>query len=155
MNKMKIVLVVVLIIAASGYYAFTKRDKSTAVAPAITNENAKSEVVAEPPAPADGYGERFYVVKFTDSGFLPKEISIKAGDVVVFENESAKSMWPASAMHPTHAVYPTTGGCLGSTFDACKGVLPSDSWSFKFDIVGNWKYHDHLTPKFFGAIDVK
>ena len=29
------------------------------------------------------------------------------------------------------------------------------SWPFKFDIAGNWKYHDHLSPKNFGAIIVK
>ena len=64
-------------------------------------------------------------------------------------------MWPASAMHPSHKEYPTTGGCLGSAFDACKGVKPGESWPFKFDIAGNWKYHDHLNPKNFGAIIVQ
>ena len=64
-------------------------------------------------------------------------------------------MWPASAFHPTHKAYPTTGGCLGSTFDACKGVLPGESWSFKFDIAGSWKYHDHLKPIVFGTIVVE
>ena len=41
------------------------------------------------------------------------------------------------------------------TFDACKGVKPGESWPFKFDIAGNWKYHDHLNPKNFGAIIVQ
>ena len=30
-----------------------------------------------------------------------------------------------------------------------------DSWSFKFDIAGAWKYHDHLSPKHFGEIIVE
>ena len=154
MSKTKIALVVVIIIAAGTYYGFTKKEIPTAVAPTIPNESAKSEEVSEPPTAADEEIGKF-VVTYTDEGFLPKEINVKAGETVVFKNKSTKSMWPASAMHPTHAVYPTTGGCLGSTFDACKGVLPGESWSFKFDIPGNWKYHDHLTPKFFGAIDVK
>jgi len=39
--------------------------------------------------------------------------------------------------------------------DIIMGVQPGDDWSFKFDIAGNWKYHDHLSPKNFGAITVK
>ncbi|MEK9182927.1 MAG: hypothetical protein AAB849_00245 [Patescibacteria group bacterium] len=73
----------------------------------------------------------------------------------MFKNQSARSMWPASGFHPTHTVYPTTGGCLGSTFDACKGVLPGESWSFQFDIAGSWKYHNHLNPADFGMIVVE
>ena len=64
-------------------------------------------------------------------------------------------MWTASAVHPTHRAYPTTGGCLGSTFDACKGVQPGASWSFRFDIAGTWKYHNHLNPNNTGAIVVE
>jgi hypothetical protein len=89
------------------------------------------------------------VITYSDTGYSPSALEI------TFKNESSQSMWPASAMHPTHRDYPTTGGCLGSTFDACKGIQPGDSWSFKFDIAGNWKYHDHLSPKNFGAIIVK
>ena len=64
-------------------------------------------------------------------------------------------MWPASAMPPPIKRYPATGGCLGSAFDACKGVQPGDSWPFKFDIAGNWKYHDHLNPKISAPIIVQ
>ncbi|MEK7107874.1 MAG: DoxX family membrane protein [Patescibacteria group bacterium] len=95
------------------------------------------------------------VVTFTDTGYSPNTLIIKNGETVVFKNQSSRTMWPASAMHPTHREYPTTGGCLGSTFDACKGVQPSDSWSFKFDFIGAWKYHDHLNPGNTGTIIVQ
>ena len=95
------------------------------------------------------------VITYTDAGYSPSSLQVKQGETVIFKNESSQSMWPASAMHPTHKDYPTTGGCLGSTFDACKGVQPGDSWPFQFDIAGNWKYHDHLNPKNFGAIIVQ
>ncbi|OHA38709.1 MAG: hypothetical protein A3G03_02780 [Candidatus Taylorbacteria bacterium RIFCSPLOWO2_12_FULL_44_15c] len=64
-------------------------------------------------------------------------------------------MWTASAVHPTHRAYPTSGGCLGSTFDACAGVQSGNSWSFKFDISGTWKYHNHLNPGDTGTIVVE
>ena len=95
------------------------------------------------------------VITYTDAGYSPSSLQVKQGETVIFKNESSQSMWPASAMHPTHKDYPTTGGCLGSIFDACKGVQPGDSWPFQFDIAGNWKYHDHLNPKNFGAIIVQ
>ena len=95
------------------------------------------------------------IITYTDTGYSPSTLEIKAGETVTFKNESSQSMWPASAMHPNHRDYPTTGGCLGSTFDACQGVQPGENWSFKFDIAGNWKYHDHLIPKNFGAVTVK
>ena len=95
------------------------------------------------------------VVTYTDAGYSPATLEVKVGDTVTFKNQSSKSMWTASAMHPTHLLYPTTGGCIGSTFDACKGVQIGGSWSFRFDIKGTWKYHDHLTPNYFGTIIVQ
>src|SRR3989338_3855525 len=84
------------------------------------------------------------IVMYADDGFTPKSLSVKAGEEVTFKNNSPRNMWPASAFHPTHKEYPTGGCCLGSIFDACQGIPPGSSWSFKFDISGNWKYHDHL-----------
>ncbi|MBI4215649.1 MAG: hypothetical protein HY602_02910 [Parcubacteria group bacterium] len=102
----------------------------------------------ETPAPKN-------TVTFTAEGFVPNSLRVKAGETVTFENKGTQSIWPASAMHPTHRAYPTTGGCLGSTFDACKALLPGESWSFKFDIKGSWKYHDHLNPTRWGEIIVE
>lgn len=64
-------------------------------------------------------------------------------------------MRPASAAHPTHREYPTTGGRLGSTFDTCRGIAPGNSRSFKFDSAGSWRYHDHLTPRYYGMVTVE
>jgi plastocyanin len=94
-------------------------------------------------------------VHMTDTGFSPNPVTINKGDTVRFENHGTKPVWPASAMHPTHKVYPTTGGCLGSTFDSCKGIAVGDSWSFKFDIAGSWNYHDHINATHFGKIIVQ
>lgn len=94
-------------------------------------------------------------VTFSDSGYAPATVTIKKGVTVTFVNASARSTWPASAFHPTHTVYPTTGGCLGSMFDACRGLGNGESWTFTFDQAGSWKYHDHLNPSFRGTIEVK
>ena len=98
-------------------------------------------------------GEDIEVI-YTDAGFAPQTLTIKVGKVVTFKNLSSAQMWPASALHPTHDVYPEKGGCIGSKFDACRGVNRNESWSFKFTFVGTWKYHDHLSPSHFGTIIV-
>jgi plastocyanin len=94
-------------------------------------------------------------ISYTDSGYSPSTVSINKADSVIFVNNSTKEMWPASAMHPSHNVYPEAGGCLGSKFDACAKIAVGQSWSFQFNQVGAWGFHDHLTPNFFGKITVQ
>lgn len=94
------------------------------------------------------------VVTYTD-GYSPNSLLVKVGTTITSKNNSSQSMWTASAVHPTHTAYPTTSGCIGSTFDACKGVQQDDSWSFTFDETGSWKYHNHLNPRDTGTIIVE
>lgn len=99
-------------------------------------------------------------VKITDSGFVPKEVSIKKGDSVMFLSESSASVWPASAAHPTHTVYPGSNIASCGTaqalaiFDACKGLSAGESWTFQFNSTGSWGYHDHLNASQFGKVNV-
>ncbi|MDI6734537.1 MAG: hypothetical protein QMD50_03590 [Patescibacteria group bacterium] len=100
-------------------------------------------------------GEETLEIIYTDAGFAPQTLTTKQGRVVTFKNLSSSKLWPASANHPTHEVYPTTGGCLGSTFDSCRSLASNDTWSFRFDIPGTWGYHDHLNPTKTGTIIVE
>ncbi len=99
-----------------------------------------------------------YTVEITSEGFSPSQISINAGDTVVFVNKDSETHWPASAQHPTHKAYPESGGCIGSKFDACKPLAQGESWPFTFSQKGEWKYHDHANcctdSRFFGSVIV-
>lgn len=101
------------------------------------------------------------VVTYTDSGYSPNTITIKKGETVTWKNDSKLLMWTASAVHPTHKAYPGTniancGTPAGSNqFDACGGVASGQSWSFKFDNVGTWGYHNHLKASDWGKIIVE
>ncbi|MBI3273813.1 MAG: hypothetical protein HYZ69_01585 [Candidatus Colwellbacteria bacterium] len=141
MNKF-IISIVIILVVAGGYFLWGEK----AQAPVSLEPQALEQRTPKVPA---------HMVSYTDNGYTPSVIIIKTGESITFKNDSSKAMWPASAMHPTHIAYPTTGGCLGSTFDACAGIQPGKTWSFTFDIPGAWKYHDHLTPTFFGAITVE
>jgi plastocyanin len=98
-------------------------------------------------------GENVEII-VTDAGFAPATLAVKVGTVVTFKNLSSSDVWPASGPHPKHTGYPTKGGCFDSAFDACRGLKRDQSWSFKFDVVGSWPYHDHLNPSNKGTVKV-
>jgi plastocyanin len=86
------------------------------------------------------------VVMYTDGGFGPEITTVKRGNVVTFVNESSRSMWVASAMHPTHQLLPG--------FDQLKSVGTSGTYEYTFTKVGTWKYHNHMNPTDTGTVVV-
>lgn len=102
-----------------------------------------------------------YDIIYTDAGFSPSAITVKAGDTVNFVNNSSGTFWPASAVHPTHSAYPgsSISKCATSTesgiFDACKPLSVGSSWTFQFNQKGSWNYHDHLHPAQKGTVVVE
>ena len=89
------------------------------------------------------------------------QITIKQGDTVTWVHKGTREDWPASAMHPTHTVYPGSGieKCgtaeSGSIFDACEALGNGESYSFTFNEKGSWNYHDHVAAKTYGKITVE
>lgn len=133
-------------------------------ADASVEEKESTKELVEPSAapvpvsaggPAEVVPSAQHIVQYDGSAFSPNRVTIKKGETVTFVNNGKNPMWVASAMHPTHTVYPTKGGCLGSTFDACRGYGAGSSWAFTFDEIGSWGYHDHLNASAFGKIVVE
>jgi plastocyanin len=87
------------------------------------------------------------VIVFVDEqGFEPQKLTVPVGTTVVFKNTGKALHWPASNYHPTHELYPEPGGCIGSKFDACRGLKTGEIFSFLFKVAGSWPVHDHLSP---------
>jgi plastocyanin len=78
--------------------------------------------------------------------FSPATLTVKKGAKVTWTNEGDRPVWPASAPHPVHTDYPG--------FDAKTDLRKGESWSFTFDKVGSWNYHNHLLPSTTGTIVV-
>ncbi len=101
-----------------------------------------------------------YDIEITSSGFSPKTLEINAGDTVTWTNKDSRNHWPASAIHPTHTVYPGSSiskcgtSAESEIFDACNGLSAGESYSFTFNEKGTWKYHDHLSISRTGTIIV-
>ena len=87
-----------------------------------------------------------HTIILKEEGFSPQSITIQKGDTVTFKTDRNESFWPASNLHPTHTIY--------SEFDPKKPVPANETWSFIFDKIGKWTYHDHLFPFYRGEITV-
>lgn len=115
--------------------------------PATNNGSVDSSTsnvnVGAPPAPAPDNA----VVYYRDGGFQPSTLTIAAGRIVTFVNQSSKPMWVASANHPTHEVF--------SEFDQLKSVPNGGTYVFTFDEVGSWNYHNHVGSSDRGTIIVQ
>lgn len=135
MSKTGIIIIVVIValLAIGGVYYATKGSPTSTATTAVSGT----------------------IVTYTDSGFSPGILSVKKGDTVTFKNNASDDMWVASNPHPLHNGYPTTGGCVSSTFDACHNIAPGSSFSFKFDIAGTWGYHNHLNSSEGGTVVVQ
>ena len=85
-------------------------------------------------------------ITLTEDGFSPREITIKAGDKVVWVNNSGARATVDSSVHPTHRDYPKLN--LGIFEDG-------EEHSLVFDEAGTYNYHDHLNASKFGTVVVE
>ncbi len=102
----------------------------------LKNEKNSSPGALLPPA----------IVVLDEVGFNPSEITILPGQRVTFQTTRGKIFWPASDPHPTHDIL--------SNFDPQLPIESNASWTFTFDEVGSFKYHDHLAPSYRGLVHV-
>ncbi|KXK00121.1 MAG: hypothetical protein UZ19_OD1000169 [Parcubacteria bacterium OLB19] len=85
-------------------------------------------------------------IRYTNEGYVPANITVKAGTMVMFVNESDQDMWVASNGHPAHTDLPT--------FDQFEFSPKGSQYFYTFDQVGSWKYHDHIAPVYGGVVTV-
>ncbi len=85
-------------------------------------------------------------IRYTNEGYVPANITVKAGTMVMFVNESDQDMWVASNGHPAHTDLPT--------FDQFEFSPKGSQYIYTFDQVGSWKYHDHIAPVYGGVVTV-
>ncbi len=159
-NRTSIIIgILVLVAIVGGVLLFGSGSKVTA--PVVTEPTGTTQaLVREPSNPQQpavsaslSIGEA--VITATDAGFSPSTLTVKRGTTVTFKNNSSMNVWPAANPHPIHTSYPEGGGCVGSAFDACRGLAPGESWSFTFNDVGTWGYHDHLHSRDKGTVIVQ
>jgi len=165
-----VLLIVILLIGGFFlfYFIYQQPDQTTSNSnPEIAKTNGDNTIIIQ-----DNSSTKTYTIEITSSGFSPKELTINKGDSVTWINKDSKERWPASAMHPTHTVYPgveydqpgsyagseaciTKGNAKEGAFDPCKGLAKEELWTFTFNQIGSWNYHDHLVSNNYGKIIVQ
>lgn len=163
MNKQILITVIIIVLLAAGGYLWYSM-ANTAQAPTDTQLTGGAPQTESPLVDVEVETipvAMTHQVTYTDSGYSPATLTIKAGDTVTFKNQSSANMWTASAMHPGHMVYDGTSlqqHCPNPTsiaFDQCTASQPSTSWSFTFTKIGEWGYHNHSKSNHFGKIIVE
>lgn len=148
--------IAVIIIVFLGYFLVagqqTKQDLSaTNVDQEITNQfevpSEQEENLPEEESSEESSDDEGLIIEYTDSGFSPKTITVEEGEAVTWVNQSTKGMWVASAPHPAHTDYPG--------FDQKESGSRGEKYTFNFDQIGTWKYHNHVNPADTGTIVVE
>ncbi len=163
-KKTVIITILILALASIGGYFLLKESRQPAAlngqrASQGSETKATNEISLQTEVKVET-GQTHELI-YTDSGYLPKEITIKVGDTVTWKNESSQGVWTSSAMHPTHMVYSGTSlqehcpDAANIYFDECKSSQPGESWSFTFNKKGTWGYHNHVNARHFGKIIVE
>ena len=86
-------------------------------------------------------------VSYTAAGFSPAVLHVNVGTKVTFTNDSGENLWVASNPHPSHTDY--------SGFDSLKALKHGETYTFTFNRLGTFGYHNHLRPQMMGTIVVE
>ena len=155
-----IVVIAAIIVLIARYYSFSGNlsindplPKNTENSAGINLNNEEETQILEEP--------KTYTIEISSNGFSPEELQINKGDSVIFLGADEELHWPASNIHPTHRIYPGSGIEKCSTtekdslFDSCRSLNQGESFTFTFNQLGTWSYHDHLNGGLRGIIIVK
>lgn len=134
-------MIIFLVIALGGIGMLFFFDTQRTSAPAIIEKSVSIKSAREDIPDGD------IVIRMTKNGFDPEEVEIKKGDTVIWVNEDSDYRWPASNLHPTHEIYPE--------FDPREPLAVGEHWLFTFEKVGEWRFHDHLRPRWRGKVRVE
>jgi plastocyanin len=136
MNGRKVLFIMMALVVTMGIIIIVFLSKNAVVSDSV--DVKESEI--------NGSEGNVRLIALTEDGFRPERITIKKGTNVRFTSARNTFFWPASDLHPTHEIY--------SEFDPKEPIGSDGVWSFTFDRVGSWTYHDHLAPYFVGEIIV-
>lgn len=113
-----------------------------------SNKSAPSQTATQTPQAATEGGVMVEgkTVSITAAGFSPKNMVIKQGESVTFENIDSSDHTVNSDAHPTHSLYPFLNAGL---------IKSGEKKTIIFEKAGKYTYHDHLNPSLTGSVTVE
>ena len=155
MRNFLLALIIIIAVAGGAYYVLTQ---NPTVPDSGTTTSTSGEAPDDSMSGTSGTSSvpMIAAVSYDGAAFSPQEVTIKKGGTVTWTS-SVPTMEVASAQHPTHIVYDGTARSAhcasgaASSFDQC---AEGTTYSFTFDKVGMWAYHDHENASAFGKVIV-
>lgn len=149
--KKAIIAITILIALGAGAFVLTQAsDKQESTNNSATS-NTKSTPSNESSTPSnsetnDSNASSEATITFTDDGYSPSTLTVKAGTVITIKNNSSNDMQFSSDSHPTHKDYPELN---------MEVLEPGESATLTLTVKGTHGYHDHLDSTRTGTIIVK
>lgn len=150
MSKIALIVgVIVLLILGSVVWWRANQIRNQPTDASISQDQTESlsTAISSPTVTTSNESPAETVIVYTVSGFSPSSLTVKQGTAITFKNSSSSPFRPASDPHPIHTAY--------REFDAKQTIAAGQSYTFTFDKVGSWGYHDHLNPIRVGTIVVE
>lgn len=139
-----IVAVVIIIIVVVGALALTHKDHSSSTTSTNGSSSAPNATDTNKGSSADQ--NTGATITYSDSGFSPSTLTVKAGTKVTIKNTSSGDMQFDSDPHPVHTDDPELNvGVVG----------PGESMAFTPTVTGTHGYHNHLDPSKTGTLIVQ
>lgn len=134
----KTLLIIIALIVVFGAFTFLANNRTDQKQNSTPTEN-NAPLQTRPK-------EEIVTITLTDTGFTPKDITIKAGTRVIWLNKGEKAATVSSSDHPTHRLYPFLN--LGE-------FATGASVQVVFDKAGTYMYHDHYNTTSTGTVTVE
>jgi len=134
-----VIAVVVIALLGIGAFALSQNKDSSSANSGATTKSSSSSSNPDQTNSAN-------TITYSNSGFSPSTLTVKAGDTVTIKNTSSRPVEYDSDPHPTHTDDPELN--IGT-------VAPGSSDSFKVTEKGAHKYHNHLNPSDTGTLIVE
>ena len=142
--KAVVIALVALVVIAGGAFALTK--KSDTPTPSTTTQTTTTNNSTDPTTPSTSTDiNSATTITYSNSGFSPAKLTVKAGDTVTVVNNSSGSLQFDSDPHPDH-----TDNTELNIGIIAKGKSATMTLTKK----GTWGYHNHLSSTDTGTITV-
>jgi plastocyanin len=132
--------VLALVVAIGGYVFIDKQSHEHTESPALTQTNTENTPII---SPAHG----MHTVVYTDAGYTPDSITIKAGDMISFENNSKNELMVTFGEHDDHDTAPDK--------KTHPSVKPGETTMVTFPEAGTFNYHNHHDDEQEGSVVVE
>ena len=149
--KKAIIIIVILAIIGGGAFALVQSsDKSgTTNNSAATNTQSTPSTSSSTPSSSETNNSNTSneaTITYTDDGYSPSTLTVKAGTVVTIKNNSSSDMEFSSDSHPVHTDDPELN---------MEVVGPGESTTLTPTVKGTHGYHDHLNSTHTGTLIVQ